>query len=89
MCEVTHGGVFFSKITLTIKRKLSLLGSQAVKLMSVGQIAVPNEEDLQYFWQILISVDFDTNTSNSNTSNSNNSNSNNKHYMEVSPSHPK
>ena len=38
-----------AKITIATKRKVSLLGSQAVKLISQGKIAVIGE-DLQYFW---------------------------------------
>ena len=44
--------VSLMKITITTKRRISLLGSQALKLMSQGQIAVIGE-DLQFFWQIL------------------------------------
>ena len=46
--------VSLAKITLATKRKISLMGSQAVKLMSEQQIASIGE-DLQYFWQILMS----------------------------------
>ena len=42
-----------AKITTTTNTNISLLGSQAVKLMSQQQIAGIGE-DLQYFWQILI-----------------------------------
>ena len=42
-------------MTLAAKRKISLLRPHAVNLMSQGKIAVIRE-DLQYFWQILISV---------------------------------
>ena len=53
MCEVTCGAGVCST-NLATKRKISLVGSQAVKLMSQGQIAVIGE-DLQNFWQIFIS----------------------------------
>ena len=53
-CAEISRSILRSLITLASKRKVSLLGSQAVKLLSQGQIAVVGE-DLQYFWQILIS----------------------------------
>ena len=43
-----------AKITLATKGKISLLGSEAGKLVCQGQI-VAIGGDLQYFWQILIS----------------------------------
>ena len=51
MYEVSRGPVPLAKITLATKRKICLLGSQAVKLMSEGQI----EANLHYFCKILIS----------------------------------
>ena len=55
MYQITCGaGVLIEKKPIATKRKISLLGFQAVDLMSQGQIAAIGEE-LQYFWQILIS----------------------------------
>ena len=50
--------VFLVKTTTTIKMKIALPGSQAVKLMSQGQIAAI-EEDMQYF-SFLVDFDFMT-----------------------------
>ena len=53
MYEVVHGVGVFSK-TIATKRKISLLGSQPLKLLSQGQIAAIGEY-LKHFWQIFVS----------------------------------
>ena len=56
----THSSVSLANLTLAAKRKISLLRPHAVNSMSQGKIAVIRE-DLQYFWQIFISVHGDEN----------------------------
>ena len=50
LCMWSHAKI---TISITTKQKISLLGSRAEKLISQGQNAAI--QDLQYFWQILIS----------------------------------
>ena len=50
LCMWSHAKI---TISITTKQKISLLGSHAEKLISQGQNAAI--QDLQYFWQILIS----------------------------------
>ena len=53
--KASYERVSLEKVTVATERKISLiLGSQTVKLKSQGQIAAIGE-DLQYFWQIVIS----------------------------------